>query len=86
MACTVYMHSHGLDKHSVVRSCQLFFKIYFFIAHIAQTFLKGHGSAFRDHESAGRGRESARSGQASILEIKSTLGARKVRRGHLNTV
>ncbi len=24
----LYMHSHGLYKHSVVRSCQLFFKIY----------------------------------------------------------
>jgi hypothetical protein len=30
------MHSHGLYKHSVVRSCHLFFKIYIFTAHIVQ--------------------------------------------------
>jgi hypothetical protein len=33
------MHSHGLYKHSVVRSCQLFFKIYIFTAHIVQKHL-----------------------------------------------
>ncbi len=32
----LYMHSQGLYKHSVVRSCQLFFKIYIFTAHIVQ--------------------------------------------------
>ena len=30
------MHSHGLYKHSVVRSCHLFFKIYIFTAHIVK--------------------------------------------------
>jgi hypothetical protein len=29
-------HFYGLYKHSVVRSCQLFFKIYIFTAHIVQ--------------------------------------------------
>jgi hypothetical protein len=30
------MQSHGLYKHSGVRSCQLFFKIYIFAAHLVQ--------------------------------------------------
>jgi hypothetical protein len=29
-------HFYGLYKHSVVRSCQLFFKIYIFTTHIVQ--------------------------------------------------
>jgi hypothetical protein len=31
-------HFYGLYKHSVVRSCQLFFKIYIFTAHIVQKY------------------------------------------------
>ncbi len=63
----LYMHSHGLYKHSVVRSCQLFFKIYIFTAHIVQKkFLNGHERAFRGHESAFRGRGSAFRGCESV--------------------
>jgi hypothetical protein len=45
---------------SVVRSCQLVFKIYIFTAHILQkTFIKDHESAFRGRENDFRGCESA---------------------------
>ncbi len=44
-------HFYGLYKHSVVRSCQLFLKIYIFTAHIVQKhFLK----AMREHLEAMR--------------------------------
>jgi hypothetical protein len=73
------MHSHGLYKHIVMRSCPLFFKIYIFSAHIVQNFflkvmrglleavrvLRGRGSAFRGCESA---RESASRGLETVAE------------------
>jgi hypothetical protein len=44
-------HFYGLYKHSAVRSCQLFLKIYIFTAHIVQKhFLK----AMREHLEAMR--------------------------------
>ncbi len=53
------LHSHRLRKHSVVRSCQFFFKIYTFTAHIVQKHFKGHERAFIGHVSAFGGCESA---------------------------
>ena len=57
----------------VVRSCQLVFKIYIFTAHIVQTFIKGHESAFTGRENDFRGRESACNESRVTLEAVSIL-------------
>ncbi len=57
-----------------MRSCQLFFKIYIFTAHIVQKqFVKGHESAFRGRENDFRGRESACKESRVTLEAVSIL-------------
>ncbi len=60
---------------SVVRSCQLVFKIYIFTAHIcsSKTFIKGHESAFRGRENDFRGRESACKENRVTLEAVSIV-------------
>jgi len=63
-------HFYGLYKHSVVRSCQIFFKIYIFTAHIVlKKFLEDHERAFRGHESAFRGRDSAFRGREKAIRV-----------------